>query len=154
MVAFIVAFSSAGVGLLLYALRENVNLFYPPSTVVLGEAPLGQRIRIGGMVEEGSLRRVSGMRVEFALTDFVARVPVSYQGLLPDLFAEGQGAVLTGRLEPGPRFVAESVLAKHDENYMPPELGAMHAANDADSSRADDASAPAQRGEPQDQYAP
>ena len=125
---FVVAVSSAGVGLLLYALRENVNLFYPPATVALGEAPLGKRIRVGGMVEEGSLRVLSGMRVEFALTDFVARVPVSYRGLLPDLFAEGQGAVVTGRLEPGPRFVAESVLAKHDENYMPPELGAMRSA--------------------------
>ncbi len=129
---FIVVLSSLGSGLLLYALRENVNLFYPPATVALGEAPLDQRIRIGGMVEAGSLRRHAGLQVEFALTDFVARVPVSYQGLLPDLFAEGQGAVVTGWLEPGPHFRAETILAKHDENYMPPELSSMQSAAGAE----------------------
>jgi len=121
-VVFIVAFSSLAVALVMMALRENINLFYPPEKVIAGEAPAGKMIRIGGMVREGSVIREAGsLRVRFDVTDFKGTVPVVYEGILPDLFGEGQGVVTQGKLVDGV-FEASEVLAKHDENYMPPEL--------------------------------
>jgi cytochrome c-type biogenesis protein CcmE len=122
-VLFVVLFSSAAVGLVAYALRGNINLFFPPAEVAAGRAPVGQPIRIGGMVAEGSVRRSEeSLAVRFELTDFQASVPVVYKGILPDLFDEGQGAVASGVLDGEGVLVASEVLAKHDENYMPPEV--------------------------------
>ncbi len=122
-VLFVVVFSSAAIGLVLYAMRGNINLFFPPAEVVAGKAPLGQPIRVGGMVVDGSVQRSEdSLEVRFELTDFAAKVPVSYTGILPDLFDEGQGAIASGRLDARGLLVATEVLAKHDENYMPPEV--------------------------------
>ncbi len=111
------------VGLALLALRENINLFYSPSQVAAGEAPAGRVVRVGGLVEQGSVRRAAeGLDVEFVLTDGAERVTVRYRGILPDLFREGQGIVAQGRIGPDGVLVAEQVLAKHDENYMPPRV--------------------------------
>ncbi|SHK39296.1 cytochrome c-type biogenesis protein CcmE [Marinobacter antarcticus] len=122
-VLFLLAGLSIAVALTTYALRQNINLFYDPSQISAGEAPVDVRIRAGGMVEEGSVRRdPETLKVEFLVTDFNASVPVEYVGILPDLFAEGQGIVAMGRLNNKGRFVADQVLAKHDENYMPPEV--------------------------------
>ena len=119
----IVIFSSAAVGLAVYALRGNINLFYPPAEVAAGAAPVDTPIRVGGMVVEGSIDRATdSLEVRFQVTDFQASVPVVYVGILPDLFAEGEGVVASGRLSAGGVFMAEEVLAKHDENYMPPEV--------------------------------
>jgi cytochrome c-type biogenesis protein CcmE len=96
--------------------------FFTPTQIVSGEAPLGELMRIGGMVKEGSLKRIGdGLTAEFLVTDTVSDVVVRYTGILPDLFKEGQGAVARGRVTEGNVFVAEEVLAKHDEKYMPPE---------------------------------
>ncbi|MGB1949221.1 MAG: cytochrome c maturation protein CcmE [Marinobacter sp.] len=122
-VLFLLAGIAVAVGLTTYALRQNINLFYDPSQIAAGEAPLGVRIRAGGMVEEGSvLRDPESLKVEFKVTDFNSSVLVEYTGILPDLFAEGQGVVAMGRMTDNGRFVADQVLAKHDENYMPPEV--------------------------------
>ena len=122
-VFFIVVFSSLAVALVMYAMRGNINLFYPPSEVIAGAAPQGQTIRVGGMVEENSLRRSpEGLSVTFLITDFNASLEVVYEGILPDLFGEGQGAVAQGILDSSGKFLASEVLAKHDENYMPPEV--------------------------------
>ena len=122
-VLFLLVGLAIAVGLTTYALRQNINLFYDPTQISAGEAPVDVRIRAGGMVEEGSvLRDLDSLMVEFKVTDFNASVPVQYTGILPDLFAEGQGVVAMGRLNESGRFVADQVLAKHDENYMPPEV--------------------------------
>lgn len=122
-VLFLLAGLSIAVALTTYALRQNINLFYDPSQISAGEAPVDVRIRAGGMVEEGSVvRDTESLKVEFRVTDFSHSVPVEYVGILPDLFAEGQGIVAMGRLNNQGRFVADQVLAKHDENYMPPEV--------------------------------
>lgn len=122
-VLFLLAGVSVAVGLTTYALRQNINLFYDPSQIAEGEAPMDVRIRAGGMVEEGSvLRDPESLRVEFKVTDFTSSVLMEYTGILPDLFAEGQGVVAMGRLDGNGRFVADQVLAKHDENYMSPEV--------------------------------
>lgn len=122
-VLFLVSGIALAVGLTTYALRQNINLFYDPSQISAGEAPVDVRIRAGGMVEEGSVvRDPDSLKVQFRVTDFNASVPVEYDGILPDLFAEGQGVVAMGRLNGEGRFVADQVLAKHDENYMPPEV--------------------------------
>ncbi|MEQ9464138.1 MAG: cytochrome c maturation protein CcmE, partial [Haliea sp.] len=106
-----------------YALRGNINLFYPPVEVAAGLAPVGQNIRVGGMVVDGSIQRSSdSLEVRFEVTDFEAVVPVVYTGILPDLFDEGQGAVASGKLDANGVLQASEVLAKHDENYMPPEV--------------------------------
>lgn len=119
----IVLFSSAAIGLAAYALRGNINLFYPPVDVVAGKAPLDTPIRVGGMVVEGSLQRATdSLQVDFAVTDHRGTVPVRYVGILPDLFAEGEGVVASGRLGADGVLSADEVLAKHDENYMPPEV--------------------------------
>lgn len=122
-VLFIALFSSLAVGLVVYAMRGNINLFYPPADVAAGKAPVDVPIRVGGMVEEGSVRRSdNSLEVRFVVTDFKASVPVVYSGILPDLFDEGQGAVASGRLTAAGVLEATEVLAKHDENYMPPEV--------------------------------
>jgi len=111
------------VGLSTYALRQNINLFYDPTQIAAGDAPADVRIRAGGMVEEGSvLRDTESLKVAFKVTDFTESVTVEYVGILPDLFAEGQGIVAMGRLNREGVFLADQVLAKHDENYMPPEV--------------------------------
>ena len=123
LVCFLVVFSSAAIGLIAYGLRGNINLFYPPAEIAAGKAPLGQPIRLGGMVVEGSIRREPGtLRVEFDVTDYQATVTAVYTGILPDLFAEGQGVVAAGVLDAQGVLQATEVLAKHDENYMPPEV--------------------------------
>lgn len=119
----IVLFSSAAVGLALYALRGNIDLFYPPAAVAAGAAPLDTSIRVGGMVVDGSLRRAAdSLQLRFAVTDYQASVEVVYEGILPDLFAEGEGVVASGRLGADGVLRAHQVLAKHDEDYMPPEV--------------------------------
>lgn len=119
----IVLFSSAAVGLAVYALRGNINLFYPPVAVAAGDAPQDTPIRVGGMVVDGSVRRADdSLQVRFTVTDYQANVDVVFEGILPDLFAEGEGVVASGRLGPDGVFRADEVLAKHDENYMPPEV--------------------------------
>ncbi|TVS14932.1 MAG: cytochrome c maturation protein CcmE [Gammaproteobacteria bacterium] len=120
-----------GVGLtsalVLNALNENINLFYPPDQIVAGLAPVDQRIRAGGIVVDGSVfREIGSMSVSFLISDLDGHdVPVTFEGILPNLFGEGQGIVATGRLGADGVFVASEVLAKHDENYMPTELAAM-----------------------------
>lgn len=110
------------VGLVLFALEDSIVFFYSPSDVSEKSIKPGQRIRIGGLVAEGSVKRGDGTRVQFAVTDTAKTLPVTYTGVLPDLFREGQGIVAEGSLGTDGVFVAESVLAKHDENYMPPEV--------------------------------
>ncbi|MBF1801281.1 cytochrome c maturation protein CcmE [Alloalcanivorax profundimaris] len=111
------------VGLAVYALRQNINLFYTPQQVVNGEAPVGTKMRVGGLVEEGSVRRdPESLNVTFAVTDGKGTFEIHYQGILPDLFREGQGVVANGTLVSRDRFEADEVLAKHDETYMPPEV--------------------------------
>ena len=114
--------------LILNALNSNIALYVTPSDVAAGKAPQSQAFRIGGMVKDGSLKR-DGLTVHFVITDMVKDIPVSYTGILPDLFKEGKGAVIQGRLNANGEFVASEVLAKHDENYMPPE--AKHALEQA-----------------------
>ena len=106
--------------LILNALNSNIALYVTPSEVAAGKAPTGQTFRIGGLVKSDSLRR-DQLVVHFIITDLVKEIPVSYKGILPDLFKEGKGAVVQGKLDGNGQFVASEVLAKHDENYMPPE---------------------------------
>lgn len=114
------------VALVLNAFNDNLVFFYTPSQVAEGSAPRQSIFRIGGLVEEGSVKRLAdGLTVSFVITDKVRQVPVHYKGTLPDLFKEGKGAVAQGRLGQGALFLAQEVLAKHDENYMPAE--AAHA---------------------------
>jgi cytochrome c-type biogenesis protein CcmE len=109
--------------LALSAFRQNVTFFFDPTEVAAGRVPAGERFRLGGMVKEGSLKRDPGsLEVRFVVTDFNHEVPVSYDHVLPDLFREGAGVVAHGRLEPDGTFMADEVLAKHDEKYMPPEV--------------------------------
>ncbi|MDH6525485.1 cytochrome c maturation protein CcmE [Polynucleobacter sphagniphilus] len=114
--------------LILNALNSNIALYVTPSEVAAGKAPQGQAFRIGGLVKAGSLRR-DELVVHFVITDLMKEIPVSYKGILPDLFKEGKGAVVQGKLDADGQFVATEVLAKHDENYMPPE--AKHALEQA-----------------------
>jgi cytochrome c-type biogenesis protein CcmE len=108
-------------GLVLSAFQQNLVFFFTPSQVVANEAPQGRTFRVGGMVESGSVKRqTDGVTVNFVVTDTAKSITVTYKGVLPDLFREGKGVVTQGRLENG-LFVASEVLAKHDENYMPPE---------------------------------
>ena len=115
---------AAAAALVLNAFQSNLVFFFSPSQVVAKEAPLERAFRIGGMVESGSLKRQGdGLTVRFNVTDTAKTIPVVYTGILPDLFKEGKGVVAQGRLEPDGVFHASDVLAKHDENYMPPEAG-------------------------------
>jgi cytochrome c-type biogenesis protein CcmE len=112
------------VGLVLYAMRDSIVFFYSPSDIAAMQVTPGQRFRLGGLVETGSVARDEGTTVRFVITDGAKTLPVTYTGILPDLFREGQGVVAEGMLEPDGVFHADSVLAKHDENYMPPEVAA------------------------------
>ena len=119
----ILAGVAIAVGLALSALQQNINLFYTPTQIANGEAPADTRIRAGGMVEKGSLKRSGdSLDVEFVVTDFVKSVTIRYRGILPDLFREGQGIVALGKLNADGVLIADEVLAKHDEKYMPPEV--------------------------------
>jgi len=106
--------------LVLNALNSNIALYVTPSEVAAGKSPQGQAFRIGGLVKDGSLKR-DNLTVHFVVTDLARDIPVSYTGILPDLFKEGKGAVVQGKLDANGGFVASEVLAKHDENYMPPQ---------------------------------
>jgi cytochrome c-type biogenesis protein CcmE len=110
------------IGLVLTALRDTIVFFHTPSAVAEKGLQPGQRFRLGGLVAQGSLKRGIGTDVEFAVTDTAKTISVSYRGVLPDLFREGQGVVAEGVLEAGGHFRADTVLAKHDETYMPPEV--------------------------------
>ena len=117
-----IAWIAAAVGLVLYALKNNVSLYFTPTQVFNKEAPQGRNFRIGGLVETGSLTREGdGLTAHFKITDTVKTMSVTYRGILPDLFKEGKGVVAQGKLHEDNVFYAEEVLAKHDENYMPPE---------------------------------
>lgn len=108
--------------LVLNAFNSNLVFFFTPTQIANGEAPKGRSFRIGGLVEAGTLTREGdGLTVHFIVTDTVKRIPVTYKGILPDLFKEGKGAVAQGQLSADGTFIASEVLAKHDENYMPPE---------------------------------
>jgi cytochrome c-type biogenesis protein CcmE len=126
-IAALAVIGVAGV-LILNALNSNIALYVTPSEVAAGKAPRDQAFRIGGMVKDGSLKR-DGLTVHFVITDLVKDIPVAYTGILPDLFKEGKGAVVQGRINANGEFIASEVLAKHDENYMPPE--AKHALEQA-----------------------
>jgi len=122
----IVAAVGVAAALVLNAFQSNLVFFYSPSQVAAKEAPLGRTFRIGGLVKEGSLKR-EGTAVQFAVTDTAQTIAVQYQGILPDLFKEGKGVVAQGSLGPDGTFHATEVLAKHDENYMPPEAASAMA---------------------------
>jgi len=121
-----VAVLATGIGvaaaLTLTAFRKNLMSFYTPTDLVEATVPVGTKLRLGGMVERGSVRRGEGLLVEFMLADCSNRISVHYEGLLPDLFREGQGIVASGEVRADHVFVATEVLAKHDENYMPPQV--------------------------------
>jgi cytochrome c-type biogenesis protein CcmE len=137
-----VAAVGLAVALVLNALDQNVSLYFTPTDVYEDKAPHGRSFRIGGLVEEGSVKReADGLTVNFAITDTHQRVPVVYKGILPDLFKEGKGVVAQGSVGPDGVMQADEVLAKHDENYMPPE--AMDALQKAEAAKAAAASAPA-----------
>jgi cytochrome c-type biogenesis protein CcmE len=124
-VLFIAAGLGVGIGLTLYALRQNLNMFFTPTQVAAGEIPAGREIRVGGMVKEGSVRHADdSLEVRFIATDYASDVPIHYDGILPDLFREGQGIVVEGQVDPTGVLQASRVLAKHDENYMSPEVKA------------------------------
>ncbi|MGO1395046.1 MAG: cytochrome c maturation protein CcmE [Halomonas sp.] len=119
----LVSLAAIAVGLTLYALRSNINLFFSPVQIAQGDAPMERQIRAGGMVKEGSVSRdPESLDVEFTVTDYVDDLEVYYSGILPDLFREGQGVVVVGELQADGRLYADKVLARHDENYMPPEV--------------------------------
>ena len=109
-------------GLMLYAMRGSIVFFNSPTDVVEKKVPPGSRIRLGGLVKDGSVQRGDNLAVRFQVTDGNNAIAVNYQGILPDLFREGQGVIAEGTLEPGGAFMADSVLAKHDERYMPKEV--------------------------------
>ena len=122
-IGLVLAGVGVGAAFLLRAMNENILYYYSPSQVVAGEAPDARRFRVGGLVVPGSIARQDGsMEVAFTLTDNAELVTVSYHGILPDLFREGQGIIAHGSLDSRGVFVADEVLAKHDENYMPPEV--------------------------------
>jgi cytochrome c-type biogenesis protein CcmE len=129
--------------LVMFALRDTIVFFHTPNEVVEKQIPAGKRIRLGGLVAQGTIERGQGLTVTFAITDTLKTIPVSYTGILPDLFREGQGVVAEGKLDPAGRFFADTILAKHDENYMPPEVAKalkqqgvwQHGAKDKEGSR-------------------
>ena len=127
---FVFVGSSTTLALAFYAMQQNLEFFYLPDRVVGGEAPIGKTIRAGGMVVTGSIRRSDeDLSVRFELSDMAgSSFSVLYEGLLPNLFVEGQGAIVSGTLDESGLFYADQVLAKHDENYMPPELADLHPA--------------------------
>jgi cytochrome c-type biogenesis protein CcmE len=129
-----VAVLGVATALVLSAFRQNLVFFYTPSDVAANKVPANQTFRIGGLVENGSVHREGkGVRVTFRVTDPASTINVAYDGILPDLFREGKGVVAEGKIEPGGLFHASQVLAKHNENYMPPE--AAHALEQAEKAR-------------------
>ena len=131
LVAAAVAALFLAVLLAMWGLKDRASYFYTPADIAAGKAPEGEAMRLGGMVERGAIKRQSdGVSIRFAVTDGKASTPVTYRGIVPDLFREGSGAVAEGRLENG-TFVADTILAKHDERYMPPELGNLAAEHKA-----------------------
>lgn len=124
-VLLIVVGMSATVALAISAFRQNMLYYFSPSQVAAGEAPKERTIRVGGLVTQGSVQRASdSLFVQFKVTDFKHTIAIHYTGILPDLFREGQGIVAIGKMQPDGTFLASEVLAKHDENYMPPEVAA------------------------------
>ena len=122
LIALVVAALGVAVALVLNAFNSNLVFFFTPTQIANGEAPTSRAFRIGGLVEEGSIKRqADGLTVSFVVTDTAKSIPVSYTGILPDLFKEGKGVVAEGKLGSDGVFTASQVLAKHDENYMPPE---------------------------------
>lgn len=122
LIVFIAFILAIALGLIMYAFRQNISLFYTPSDLQSGQAPIGKMIRMGGMVVKNSVQHQEGLAVQFKLTDFKQVMTVHYEGILPDLFREGQGIVAMGELIDKNHFKAIQVLAKHDANYMPPEV--------------------------------
>ncbi len=123
LVAFVILGAASAVGLLVAALGNNMNHYYELKMIQSGEAPMGKTIRIGGLVKNGSIVRQTGtLKVSFDVTDLKNQINVRYEGILPDLFREGQGVLAKGKLLDKRHFVAEEILAKHDENYMPKEV--------------------------------
>jgi len=117
--------------LAMWGLKDRASYFYTPADIAAGKAEQGRAVRLGGMVESGSIQRQpDGVTIRFVLTDGKAKTPVTYRGITPDLFREGSGAVAEGRIQ-GSTFVADTILAKHDERYMPPELGNLAAEHKA-----------------------
>ncbi len=119
-----IAILAIAVIMVAFALRDTIVFFQTPSDVAEGKVEPGERFRLGGLVADGSVERGQGTKVKFSVTDTLQTVPVSYEGILPDLFREGQGVVTEGKLDETGQFQADTVLAKHDENYMPPEVAA------------------------------
>jgi len=139
MVLFIVLGVGAAAALAATAFRENLLFFFSPSQIASGEAPVGETFRVGGLVVPGSVQREEdGVAVRFVLTDNAHEVTVHYEGILPDLFREGQGIVAKGRLTESGVFRAQEVLAKHDEEYMPPEVADSLVEGDAKNPHADE----------------
>jgi cytochrome c-type biogenesis protein CcmE len=137
--------------LVLNALNSNIALYITPTEVAEGKAPQGKLFRIGGLVKEGSIQRqADGVTISFIITDTAKDIPVAYKGILPDLFKEGKGAVAQGKLESNGTFVATEVLAKHDENYMPPE--AAKAIDDAQAKGGNKHVSPSSTGQPKASY--
>lgn len=123
MIIILISVLAIATALVLFALRQNISLFYTPSQIARGEAPRNHAIRVGGMVVPGSIvRSKKDLTVQFKITDYSHTVLVTYRGILPDLFREGQGIVAQGLIQDDRQFKASEVLAKHDENYMPPEV--------------------------------
>ncbi len=126
LILFILLVLGLASALILYALRQNISLFYTPTQVVAGEAPVHHSIRVGGMVEKESIiHEAQGLGVQFKITDYKHTIVIYYTGILPDLFREGQGIVAEGALDNERKIHATRILAKHDENYMPPEVKSM-----------------------------
>jgi cytochrome c-type biogenesis protein CcmE len=137
--------------LVLNALNSNIALYISPTEVAEGKAPQGKLFRIGGLVKEGSIQRqADGVTISFIITDTAKDIPVAYKGILPDLFKEGKGAVAQGKLDSGGTFVATEVLAKHDENYMPPE--AAKAVGDAQAKSGNKHVSPSSASQPKASY--
>jgi len=137
--------------LVLNALNSNIAVYISPTEVAEGKAPQGKLFRIGGLVKEGSIQRqADGVTISFIITDTAKDIPVAYKGILPDLFKEGKGAVAQGKLESNGTFVATEVLAKHDENYMPPE--AAKAVGDAQAKGGSKHVSPSSAGQPKASY--
>jgi cytochrome c-type biogenesis protein CcmE len=131
LVAAAIAALIAAVFLAMWGLKDRASYFYTPADIAAGKAKQGRGMRLGGMVERGSVQRqADGVTIRFILTDGKAQTPVTYRGIVPDLFRESSGAVAEGRLQ-GATFVADTILAKHDERYMPPELGNLAAEHKA-----------------------
>lgn len=124
LIAIVMVLLGCALALILYALRQNINLFYSPSQIVAGQAQLHHLIRVGGLVVKGSVIR-NDLDIEFKITDNQNTITIDYRGVLPDLFREGQSIVVLGELIGKHKLKAREVLAKHDENYMPPEVKAM-----------------------------